>query len=462
MKKLFALLLFATICRSQVTGPVVPQGANAPTTITGGACTNQVVTGVSTAGVPTCAPVTSAVVDGSIAPTASPALTGTPTAPTQTAGDASTELATDAFLAAAASSTLPPATVVCDATCGNQTLSGFPTIDGVVVDATSIILLTSQTVTSQNGPWMAASGAWTRPAYYPTGGTVQVTGYSTILIRRGTNYTASLWRQTVNTAITIGTSATAWSNSGLANGGLAVMAADTTKCNNTGSSAAPIDCTVSQLATMLAVPTLSGNNALTGANVFQATAPTLQWDQVGAGTNSGWWGCGVASDVFECSTLTDAQGIGVNWITVMRGAGTAVGAIVLSSGVTVASGGVAVAGTAGTMSMGASGIVKGPAFQTTGTKFTAVGTGCTVGATSGAGTAGTFTLASGPCTSVVVTLNGATGVTATTGWSCPAHDRTAPNVLIGGESSSTTTTASFTIPAGAGTSDVISYSCTAF
>ena len=35
------------------------------------------------------------------APLASPALTGTPTAPTQTAGDASTQIATDAFVAAA-------------------------------------------------------------------------------------------------------------------------------------------------------------------------------------------------------------------------------------------------------------------------------------------------------------------------------------------------------------------------
>jgi hypothetical protein len=59
-------------------------------------------------------------------------------------------------------------------------------------------------------------------------------------------------------------------------------------------------------------------------------------------------------------------------------------------------------------------------------------------------------------------MNGATGITATNGWTCQAHDRTAPTVLIGGESSSTTTTASFTIPAGAGATDVISFSCTGF
>jgi hypothetical protein len=97
-----------------------------------------------------------------------------------------------------------------------------------------------------------------------------------------------------------------------------------------------------------------------------------------------------------------------------------------------------------------------------GTKFTAAGTGCTVGTTAGGATAGTFTLAAGPCTSVAITMNGATGTTATNGWTCQAHDRTAPLILIGGESSSTTTTATITIPATAGSTDVISFSCTGF
>jgi len=93
------------------------------------------------------------------------------------------------------------------------------------------------------------------------------------------------------------------------------------------------------------------------------------------------------------------------------------------------------------------------------TKFTT--SGCSISATAGNGTAGTFTLGANTCTAIV-TLNGATGMTAATGWTCQAHDRTAPTVLIGGESSSTTTTASFTIPAGAGATDVISFDCRAF
>jgi hypothetical protein len=104
-------------------------------------------------------------------------------------------------------------------------------------------------------------------------------------------------------------------------------------------------------------------------------------------------------------------------------------------------------------------VQAGYGFQSTGTKFTT--SGCSISSTTGGGTAGTFTLGANSCTAVL-TMNGATGATATNGWSCQAHDRTAPTILIGGETSSTTTTASIAIPAGAGATDVISFSCTAY
>lgn len=92
----------------------------------------------------------------------------------------------------------------------------------------------------------------------------------------------------------------------------------------------------------------------------------------------------------------------------------------------------------------------------TGTKFTA--SGCSAGTTVGGATAGVVTLGANTCT-LVITMNGATASASANGWSCQAHDQTAPLILIGGESSSTTTTASFTIPATAGATDVISFSC---
>jgi hypothetical protein len=93
------------------------------------------------------------------------------------------------------------------------------------------------------------------------------------------------------------------------------------------------------------------------------------------------------------------------------------------------------------------------------TKFTV--SGCSAGTTVGGATSGRFTLGANTCTAIV-TMNGATGLTAPNGWTCQAHDRTAPTILIGGESASTTTTASFTIPAGAGATDIISFNCKAF
>jgi hypothetical protein len=73
-------------------GSNVSSGAPAGT----GSCTNQAVTAVNS-GAPTCSTVTSAYVDSSIATSASPALTGTPTAPTAAAGTNTTQVATTGF-----------------------------------------------------------------------------------------------------------------------------------------------------------------------------------------------------------------------------------------------------------------------------------------------------------------------------------------------------------------------------
>lgn len=93
-----------------------------------------------------------------------------------------------------------------------------------------------------------------------------------------------------------------------------------------------------------------------------------------------------------------------------------------------------------------------------GTKYTT--TGCSVSATTGGATAGVFTLGANTC-SVVVTFGTGT-LAAANGWTCQAHDKTAPATVIGGESASSTSTATFTIPAGAGATDVISFSCMAY
>lgn len=105
---------------------------------------------------------------------------------------------------------------------------------------------------------------------------------------------------------------------------------------------------------------------------------------------------------------------------------------------------------------GTLGMLDASAVVSIGTKVTT--TGCSISATSGGATAGTFTLGANNC-SAVIKINGSPGLTAPNGWLCSAWDQTAPTILIGGNSSSTATTATFTIPAAAGATDVIGFLC---
>lgn len=91
-----------------------------------------------------------------------------------------------------------------------------------------------------------------------------------------------------------------------------------------------------------------------------------------------------------------------------------------------------------------------------GTKFTI--TGCTAGTTNGGATAGTFVSGTtGTCT-VVITMNGATGLTAPNGWSCWVNDETTANLMRQTASSTTTATVSGTTIA----NDAIIFGCMGF
>lgn len=92
----------------------------------------------------------------------------------------------------------------------NQALTGTPTIDSQATAAGSIILATAQTAPAENGPWVAAAGAWARPTWYPAGGTTQAFQFITTLIRLGTVYQGSTWRITSSGAVTIDTTSTTW------------------------------------------------------------------------------------------------------------------------------------------------------------------------------------------------------------------------------------------------------------
>lgn len=98
----------------------------------------------------------------------------------------------------------------------NTTLSGTGgSIDSVTVNAGDLILLAAQSTGSQNGPWVAASGAWTRPTWYASGHTTQAFFNIIVHIRLGTQFIGSFWRISSVPAITIDTTSTTWSQTGL-------------------------------------------------------------------------------------------------------------------------------------------------------------------------------------------------------------------------------------------------------
>jgi hypothetical protein len=84
----------------------------------------------------------------------------------------------------------------------NITLSGAQTIDGVSVIAGDRVLVAGQTTASTNGLYLAASGSWTRALDADSGAElVNATTY----VSEGTTYADTVWTQTVNASISVGT-----------------------------------------------------------------------------------------------------------------------------------------------------------------------------------------------------------------------------------------------------------------
>jgi collagen type VII alpha len=196
-----------------------------------------------------------------------------------------------------------------------------------------------------------------------------------------------------------------------------------------------------------ALPVVDGGTGTTtstgSGNVVLSTSPTLVTPALGT----------PASGVMTNLTGTPSS------IGLANGTGLPVGGIASMAADTLAANATGSGASPTALAIGS----ERMAWLTASTKFTAAGTGCTVGTTTGGPFAGTFTLATGPCTSVAITLNGATGFTDGVGYACVATDQTTQAagtyIPAWGQKSSTTTTATLPIPSAAGTTDVISFSC---
>lgn len=111
------------------------------------------------------------------------------------------------------------------ATTANITLSGAQTIDGVSVIAGDRVLVKNQSTGSQNGIYVAASGAWTRSSDADT--SAEVSASMMVPVTEGTTNADTFWLLTTNDPITLGTTALVFTQfggsatpSGSAGGGL--------------------------------------------------------------------------------------------------------------------------------------------------------------------------------------------------------------------------------------------------
>lgn len=142
-------------------------------------------------------------IGGSVPATKMPALTGDVTS---TAGTVTTTIAAGAVTDTKGSLTFKP-TVKYASLVNIASLSGTGvTVDGNVPVAGDLVLCTAQSTLAQNGPWVVNAGAWTRPTWWPSGGTTQAFFGCVIRALYGA---ANMGEYSVNTtgAITIDTTA---------------------------------------------------------------------------------------------------------------------------------------------------------------------------------------------------------------------------------------------------------------
>lgn len=152
--------------------------------------------------------VTTSTGTGSVVLSASPALTGTPTAPTAANGTSTSQIATTQFVSSAvdaARSSLDLKDSVKAATTANITLSNTQTIDGVALAVGDRVLVKNQVTASENGIYVVSDTEWTRATDADTDAKVN-SGMFTFVEQGNTNADSG-FVLTTDGAIVVGTTA---------------------------------------------------------------------------------------------------------------------------------------------------------------------------------------------------------------------------------------------------------------
>jgi len=172
-----------------------------------------------------------AAVNQNYAPLASPSFSGTPTTPTASPGDSTTQIASTAFVQTAvqnASAGLDAKASVQAATTANITLSGTQTIDGIAVVVGDRVLVKDQSTASGNGIYTVASGAWARATDMDSW--IEVPA-AYCFVERGTVNADTGWVCTSDPGGVIGTNNITWAQ--FSGGGSLVAGGGMTKTGNT-------------------------------------------------------------------------------------------------------------------------------------------------------------------------------------------------------------------------------------
>lgn len=131
------------------------------------------------------------------------------TAAVQLKIDPSVVLATRAHLEARLAEELAKldfkASVLVATTANLAALSGLLTVDGVVLAAGDRILVKNQTTASQNGIYIAASGAWSRAP--DADASIEVTPGLLVIVEKGTTNADTVWQLVTDAPIVLGTTA---------------------------------------------------------------------------------------------------------------------------------------------------------------------------------------------------------------------------------------------------------------
>lgn len=123
--------------------------------------------------------------------------------------DAATKGQVDAAIAAGISTVADFKQSVRAATTTNISLTGNPTIDGVVLTTGDRVLVKNQSTGSQNGIYITAAGSWTRST--DSDANAEVTCGLTVVVEEGTNNGGRIWILTTPNPIVVGSTSLSFS-----------------------------------------------------------------------------------------------------------------------------------------------------------------------------------------------------------------------------------------------------------